>query len=118
MQKYEGKHFLFKSEFGWINAAGNSGDGYSLFIQKNYEMEDCSPIDGDKAWRLEDIVERLTENEIKIVHTGRLPEKGYCGLLPEFIDDDNHGNWYNELDEDDLNYLNKQKIDVVKVRLH
>lgn len=117
MKEHEGKYFLFKSEFGWINAIGHNGEGYSLFMQKNYKMEDRSPIDGDEAWRLEDILERLLENGIKTVYTGRLPEEGYCGLPPEFIDDDNHGNWYHELRESDIDYLEEQKIKIITLQL-
>ncbi len=116
MQEHEGKYFLFQSEFGWLNAIGEMGNGYSLFKQVEYEMEDISPITDDTAINLEDIVTILTKNKITKVHTGNLPEKGYCGIIPEHIEHgvDSHPEgeceYYGKLDREDISHLEKAKI--------
>ncbi len=116
MKEHEGKYFLFKSEFGWINEIGNSGDGYSLFQQINSEMEGRSSINNDEGLDLEDIVKILTNNKITEVQTIDVSKKEYCGIEAEYIDEDNHGIYYREITEEDILYLRERKIKVSTIR--
>jgi hypothetical protein len=123
MQEHEGKYFLFQSEFGWLNAMEKIGNGYSLFRQVESEMKDLSPITDDTAIGLEDIVAILTKGRITEVHTGDLPEKGYCGIMPEHIEYEVNSHpegeceHYGKLDDEDISLLKKAKIKVATLGL-
>ncbi len=123
MREYEGKLFVFESEFGWINASGASGLGYSLFRQRKKSMTDLSPIDFDTTHTLSSIIGRIQSQEETTVYTATLPSKGYCALLPDQIHrgEDCHPDGecesYWELDGRDIYTLKKSGIEVITLKL-
>lgn len=123
MQKYEDKHFLFRSEFGWLNAIGTEGWGYTFFLQKNFTMRNLSPIENDKAFDLGAITKIISRGSIKKIHTLDLPKDGYCGIYPrtthrgENYHPGGECEDYSKLNEEDILYLKQNQIETVILSL-